>query len=214
MVVRTWRQCTKVVSPELVYVATDDDRIRTTCEDQGIQVIMTSHDCLTGTDRLAEASRQVVAQVYINVQGDEPVFNPCDLKILIDEATKNPTEILNGVCEISSDSQFRSYSVPKVVMRQDGRLLYMSRGPIPASKANSFNRAWRQVCAYAFPKEALEAFSAHPSKTALEKIEDIEILRFLELGWQVRMIPMSATSIAVDNPEDVGVAEAAIKEQG
>lgn len=214
MVVRTWRQCAQVVAENLLFVATDDVRIRKTCEEHGIQVLMTGSDCLTGTDRLAEAARQVDARVYINVQGDEPVFNPDDLKALIAAIATHPDTILNGVCSINDEAQYRSRSVPKVVMRPDGRLMYMSRAPIPASKADRFVKAWRQVCAYAFPKTALQAFAAHPAKTTLEEIEDIEILRFIELGWDVRMIPMSDLSVAVDNEHDVAVAEAAIKARG
>ncbi len=70
----------------------------------------------------------------------------------------------------------------------------MSRAPIPANKTDHFVAAWRQVCAYAFPRTALQAFAAHPGKTPLEAIEDIEILRFIELGWEVRMVPMSDLS--------------------
>jgi 3-deoxy-manno-octulosonate cytidylyltransferase (CMP-KDO synthetase) len=214
MIVRTWRQCTKVVPANLVFVATDDDRIRATCAAEGIQVLMTSTDCLTGTDRVAEAALAIDAKVYINVQGDEPVFNPADLEHIIDRARANPHEVFNGVCAISNEAEYRSRSIPKVVMRPDGELLYMSRGPIPANKADRFDLAWRQICAYAFPKNALAAFSASPSKTPLEQIEDIEILRFLELGWKVRMIAMSDASVAVDSPEDVLVAEAAIRARG
>ncbi len=214
MVVRTWQRCIEAVAPELVYVVTDDERIRQVCEAHGIQVLMTGSHCLTGTDRLAEAAKQVGARVYINVQGDEPVFNPDDLHALVEAVHANPDLILNGVCPISDEAQYRGRSVPKVVMRPDGRLLYMSRAPIPASKRDHFVTAWRQVCAYAFPREALAAFAACPGKTRLEEIEDIEILRFLELGWDVRMIPMSDFSVAVDNEEDVVVAEAAIRARG
>lgn len=78
-----------------------------------------------------------------------------------------------------------------------------SRAAIPTTKQGEFSRAWRQVCAYAFPREALRAFAARPTKTSLEEVEDIEILRFLELGWEVKMIEMSDQSISVDNLEDV-----------
>lgn len=210
MIVRTYRQCVKAVPTELVYVATDDVRIQSICESEGIQVILTSAGCLTGTDRVAEAARQIDADVYFNVQGDEPVFNPEDLTALINAAKANPTDVINGYCRIVDELKFRNSSTPKVVMRPDGRLLYMSRAPIPTNKIQDFDKAWRQVCAYAFPKHALEAFAATSSKTLLESIEDIEILRFLELGWEVRMIPMSDGSVAVDNPEDVVLAEAAI----
>lgn len=210
MVVRTYRQCVQAVDPSLVYVATDDERIRVVCEAEGIRVVMTSAACLTGTDRVAEVAMQVEADVYINVQGDEPVFNPDDLRLLIETANSRPDDVINGYCPIHTREDFHSTSTPKVVMRPDGRLLYMSRAAIPGNKENGFVKGWRQVCAYAFPRAALLAFAEAEGKTPFEAIEDIEILRFLELGWEVRMIPMSDSSIAVDHPEDVSHAEAAI----
>jgi len=214
MIVRTYRQCIKAVPAELVYVATDDDNIRAVCEKHGIQVVMTSISCLTGTDRVAEVAQKIEADAYINVQGDEPVFNPNDLTELINAVEKNPKDVINGYCSIKDEVIFRSSSVPKVVIRPDGRLLYMSRAPIPTNKGLAFIKCWRQVCAYAFPKKALEAFSSTASKTELEAIEDIEILRFLELGWDIRMVSMSDLSVAVDNPEDIIRAEAAIRSLG
>lgn len=213
MIVRTYRQCIQAADPSLVYVATDDERIQTVCAAEGIQVVMTSSACLTGTDRVAELARQIEADVYINVQGDEPVFNPDDLRLLIEAAQAQPDDVINGYCPINNDEHFRSTSTPKVVIRPDGRLLYMSRATIPSNKQNGFVEGWRQVCAYAFPRAALLAFAEKKGKTPLEAIEDIEILRFLELGWEVQMIPMSDSSIAVDNPHDVGQAEAAILER-
>jgi 3-deoxy-manno-octulosonate cytidylyltransferase (CMP-KDO synthetase) len=79
----------------------------------------------------------------------------------------------------------------------------MSRSPIPGNKSNQFSFSYRQVCAYAFPKEALVAFSKSNGKTMLEEQEDIEILRFLELGFEVRMLQMSNVSIPVDHFEDL-----------
>lgn len=214
MLVRTYRQCAKACPAEKIYVATDDPRIKAVCDAYGIQSLRTSSDCLTGTDRVAECAKKLDYDIFINVQGDEPVFNPDDISRLIDAIYQYPGEVLNGVCEIHDESQFRSTSTPKAVMRNDGRLLYMSRAAIPTSKKNEFTKAWRQVCAYAFPRAALEAFIAQPAKTPLELIEDIEILRFLELGFEVRMITLSEDSIAVDVPEDVPKVVAAIKERG
>jgi len=214
MLVRTYRQCLKAAPADRVFVATDNDKIKLACEQYGINVLMTSPDCLTGTDRVAEAAKFVEADTYINVQGDEPVFNPEDIKSLIAEADSNPDLILNGYCRIHDEEQFRSPSTPKVVLRPDGRLLYMSRAPIPSNKNHGFESAHRQVCAYAFPKAALAEFTSQTKKTPLEQIEDIEILRFLELGWDVKMILMSDNSVAVDNPEDVIKAEEVIQKLG
>lgn len=214
MVVRTYRQCLQVCPAERIHVATDDVRIAEVCRTEGIQVLMTSTGCLTGTDRVAECARQLSVEVLINVQGDEPVFNPQDLSQIIASLADYPGEVLNGFCAIEEEALFRSVTIPKVVMRPDGRLLYMSRSAIPGTKQHSFVRGWRQVCVYAFPRAALEAFAEQPAKTPLEELEDIEILRFLELGWEVRMLEMSSESVAVDTPEDVARAEAAIRERG
>lgn len=211
MIVRTYNQCLKAAPAESIFVATDDERIRLVCEQYNINVLMTSSSCLTGTDRIAEATKLIDADVYINIQGDEPVFNPDDIKLLINEAKKNPDLVLNGYCPISNENQFRSASTPKVVLRMDGRLLYMSRAGIPTNKSYGFESAYRQVCAYSFPKAALAAFASQVKKTPLEQIEDIEILRFLELGWDVKMVLMSDASVAVDNPEDALKAVDVIK---
>jgi 3-deoxy-manno-octulosonate cytidylyltransferase (CMP-KDO synthetase) len=152
-------------------------------------------------------AQHIYADSYINVQGDEPLFNPADLSALINVAKNNPNDVINGYCLIADEASFLSPSVPKVVVRQDGRLLYMSRGAIPSNKELRFAKAWRQVCAYAFPRASLEAFSSCTRKTALEEIEDIEILRFLELGWDVKMVQMSDASVPVDHPYDVEVVE-------
>lgn len=214
MVVRTYQQCIKACPPEKVFVACDDERIKAVCEQYSIQVLMTSSDCLTGTDRVAECAQQLDADVYINIQGDEPVFDPKDLEIFINAAQQFPSEVLNGVCEIKDEELFKSGTIPKAVMRADGRLLYMSRAGIPISKNHKFIKSWRQVCIYAFPKKALEVFKKQKVKTPLEQIEDIEILRFLELGWEVRMIPLSMQSVAVDTPEDIPRVEQVIQERG
>lgn len=214
MIVRTYRQCAKALPSDRIYVATDDQRIVDTCNAAGIKTVVTSNACLTGTDRVAEAAEQLEADVYINVQGDEPLFEPADLQLLLAAAQAHPDRILNGYCPITDESQFRSGSVPKAIMRPDGRLLYMSRAPIPTNKAGEFTHAWRQVCAYGFPRAALHAFAAAEAKTTLEAIEDIEILRFLELGWNIHMIPMSDQSVAVDNPQDVIKVEAVIRQRG
>ena len=207
MIIRTYRQCLKAVPSNLIYIATDHDLIKKTCSKEGVQVVMTSSNCLTGTDRVAEVSEKIHAETYVNVQGDEPLFNPDDLKLLLKEIKKYPNDIITGYCEIDNELMHKDIHVPKVVIRSDGRLLYASRAPIPFNKLNTFQKGWRQVCAYAFPKAVLKIFSSVKKKTELEEIEDIEYLRFLELGLEVRTLRMSKKSLAVDTPEDVILAK-------
>jgi 3-deoxy-manno-octulosonate cytidylyltransferase (CMP-KDO synthetase) len=207
MIIRTYRQCLKAVPSNLIYIATDHDLIKKTCSKEGVQVVMTSSNCLTGTDRVAEVSEKIHAETYVNVQGDEPLFNPDDLKLLLKEIKKYPNDIITGYCEIDNELMHKDIHVPKVVIRPDGRLLYASRAPIPSNKLNTFQKGWRQVCAYAFPKAVLKIFSSVKKKTELEETEDIEYLRFLELGLEVRTLRMSKKSLAVDTPEDVILAK-------
>ena len=211
MIVRTYNQCSKVVSKNKIIVATDSYEIKKVCDEYKIKSIITSNKCLTGTDRVAEIAKKFKCNFYINVQGDEPFFNPIDLKILIKEAKKNPEEIINGYTEIKDKKLFFNSSIPKVVFDRKGYLLYMSRGPIPINKTLEFKKAWRQVCAYSFPRKALFDFAKTKNKTPIESLEDIEILRFLEKGYNVKMIKMSNKSLAVDNKEDLEKAKIYLK---
>lgn len=211
---RVWQRCARALSAERVYVATDDGRIADHCRAAGIQVAMTGENCLTGTDRVYQASLQIEADLYVNVQGDEPLVRPADIRTVIDAARAHPGTVVNAMCAIAAEHDFRSPTVPKVVARPDGRLLYMSRAGIPTDKSHAFHRAMKQVCIYAFDKPALAAFAAAGAKTPLEAVEDIEILRFLELGFEVRMVEVSQASVAVDVPEDVERVRAALAAAG
>ena len=203
MIIRTYNQCRKVVPESKILVATDDKRIQEVCLREKINVVMTSKKCLTGTDRIAEVAKKFKADFYINVQGDEPICNPNDIKKLLKTAKKNPRTIINGYTAIKNKKQFNSGDIPKVVFRKDGRLLYQSRAPIPTTKNKKFVNSWRQVCIYSLPYKSLILFKSVQSKTPLEKIEDCELLRFLELGYEVKMIKMSDESIAVDTKENL-----------
>jgi 3-deoxy-manno-octulosonate cytidylyltransferase (CMP-KDO synthetase) len=172
MIQRVYERCLQVVPNEFIYIATDDQRIQNAAERFGATVIRTSKDCKTGTDRVAEVAEKVAAEYYINVQGDEPLFNPLDILEMLKAISLFRGEVINGYCQIKNIDDFISPSIPKVVFRQDGRLLYMSRRPIPGNKKKSFNFGFRQVCIYAFPSNLLRKFKNTHTKTPLENEED------------------------------------------
>ena len=203
MIIRTYNQCKKVVPKSKILIATDDKRIKVVCEKKKIKVIMTSKKCLTGTDRIAEVAKKLKADFYLNIQGDEPICHPGDIKKLLLTAKRNPKTIINGYTEIKNKKLFYSGHIPKVVFRKDGRLLYQSRAPIPTTINKRFVKSWRQVCIYSLPFKSLIAFKSVRKKTPLEKLEDCELLRFLELGYEVKMIKMSDKSISVDTKENL-----------
>ena len=173
MVVRTYRRCVAAVDADRIYVATDDDRIAEACRSEKIQVIRTASTCLTGTDRVAECAQKLDADTFLNVQGDEPIFEPADLSLLLDQARSRPGEVLNGCCPVRDRGEFHDRSVPKVVCRPDGRLLYMTRSAVPSGRSGEFSMAFRQVCAYAFPRAALAEFASAEEKTPLIRLHQL-----------------------------------------
>ena len=204
MLQHVYENCAKAVGPEKVYVATDDSRISCAVHNFGGQYIMTSSDCLTGTDRLAEANKKLDFDFVINVQGDEPLVSPKSIRMVIDQYLKSPGIIVNAMCAIRTKDEFMSANTPKVVFSLSGRLCYISRGCVPSSKERQENKlGHKQVCIYAFSKQHLNFFLNNPQKTPLERIEDIEILRFVENDVTVQMIDVGEGSIAVDVAADI-----------
>lgn len=201
------------VGSKNVYVATDDERIEKAVIKMGYQVIMTSESCLTGTDRLAEVATKVKADIYINVQGDEPLVNPEDIQKIINAKIKNPKEIINGYSIIAKNEDPENKNIPKVIFTEDKRLVYMSRKTLPGFKEdkNSPKEYYKQVCIYAFNQEELLEYGKFGKKSTLEYSEDIEIIRFLEFGRTIRMIQTNPGSLAVDTPEDIPKVEYALK---
>ncbi len=203
MIQHVWQLCCDAVGADKVYIATDDEKIAEAVTEFGGQTIFTSDQCLTGTDRLAEANTQLDCDFIINVQGDEPLINPNDILLVIDKYLQNPGKVINAMCKINSQAEFESLNIPKVVCDKNSSLLYMSRAGVPLSKDGQFHFAYKQVCIYAFSKEHLEFFHSMTKKTPLEQVEDIEILRFLEQGIEIKMVEVEQGSLAVDIPSDV-----------
>ena len=203
MIIRTYRQCLKAASANLIYVATDDQRIRKICLKENVQVVMTSSNCLTGTDRVAEVAKKIKAKYYINIQGDEPLFVPNDIKKLIKHANRDNGDILLGYCKTSSKKDLLSKNIPTMVFDKKEYLIYASRSLIP--NLNKINKSsyFKGIWGYAYPREKLLRFRREKRKTPLEKIEDIEILRFIELGFKVKLIKMSDFSKPIDIKSDI-----------
>lgn len=203
----------QAVGREAVFVATDDKRIARVVETAGFSAVITSDQALTGTDRLADAAAQIQADIYLNVQGDEPLLNPEDIIKILEAKHQYPNEIINGYCCIGANEDPASINIPKVIFTEDGRMVYMSRRPLPGYKdaKNAPAAYYKQVCIYAFSRDDLRRYAAFGRKSALEQSEDIEILRFLEWGATIRMVKTSSGSLAVDIPEDVAAVEAVLK---
>ena len=204
----------KAVGQENVYIATDDSQIQAAVQVMGYQVVMTSESCLTGTDRLSEVAHLIDADIYINVQGDEPLVNPEDIIMAIDAKKQYPNEVINCYSVMGNNEDPQSINIPKVIFTEDNRLVYMSRQALPGFKdsKNAPQVYYKQVCIYAFNRDELLAYGQFGRKSTLEQSEDIEINRFLEWGQTIRLIQTRPGSLSVDVPEDVAKVEAALKE--
>jgi 3-deoxy-manno-octulosonate cytidylyltransferase (CMP-KDO synthetase) len=203
MVIRTYMQCNKVIPKDNIIVATDSKKIIDICGKYNVPTILTSNKCLTGTDRVFEVSKKIKKNFYINLQGDEPIFNPNDIIKFLKVSLKDKNYVYNGYTLIKSKRDFFNLSVPKLVFNKKKELMYISRSPIPINKKGIFTKAFRQVCIYSFPKEFLHKFGKMKKKSFFEKNEDIEIIRFIENGLKVKMIKLSDKSVSVDTYDDL-----------
>ena len=131
MILRVADICSDVVGRENLYVATDNNKISKLVRDNNYKVVMTSTRCLTGTDRVAEASKKINSKIYINVQGDEPTINPKDIKTIIKAKIKYPNYVICGYDKVHKFENPKSLNLPKVVINDKQELVYISRSLIP-----------------------------------------------------------------------------------
>jgi 3-deoxy-manno-octulosonate cytidylyltransferase (CMP-KDO synthetase) len=212
LVLRVADICAKTVGKKNLYIATDSKKIEKKVREENYNSIMTSSKCLTGTDRVAEASKKLNAKIFINVQGDEPLISPKDIRAVIKAKKKFPHHVICGYDKIHKFQEPKNLNLPKVVVNKKKELIYISRSLIPGSKKTIKNKSYfKQVCIYAFNKKELNSFFSLKKKSEIEEMEDIEILRFFDLGIKIKMIRLNSNSVAVDEIKDVKKAEKIIK---
>jgi 3-deoxy-manno-octulosonate cytidylyltransferase (CMP-KDO synthetase) len=185
-------------------VATDDDRIMRAVEGFGGEAMLTSGDHATGTDRLFEVARRVPADLYVNIQGDEPLLDPADIDAMIVCLDSEPAVEVATLAEpLREPREMEDPNVVKVVTDAAGRALYFSRAPIPYPRdpAAPIDRR-RHVGLYAYRAATLREFAAWPAGT-LERVEGLEQLRILERGRAIRVLPARGRYQAVDTRDDV-----------
>ncbi len=203
LVIRVADICKKVVGRENLYIATDNKKISTVANNYNYNFLMTSKTCLTGTDRVAEASKKIKSKIIINVQGDEPLIRPSDIKKIINCKKKYPNHVICGYDKIHGSENPNNNNLPKVVVNKKNELIYISRSKIPGSKKNQIKgKYFKQVCIYAFNKNQLKKYLSFNKKSDVEKQEDIEILRFFDLNIKIKMVKLNSNSIAVDEIKD------------
>lgn len=210
MIERVWEACAKSVNTENILIATDNNKIQKFCKKKKMNVCVTSRGCLTGTDRIIEVAKKVKTKIYINVQGDEPLIDPREITKFIKKALNEPNQIYIAKSTIDKRG-FLNKNLPKIVTNNKNELLYISRSSIPGSKKNIFKKAYGQVNIYSYPRKVLIKKEFKNKKTFNEKIEDIEILRFLEKGYNIRVLLMNSSTHPVDTKDDIKIVERILK---
>lgn len=202
-----YQQCKKVKDLSDVYIATDDQRIYDACEQLDMKVIMTSTHHKTGTDRVGEVAEKIEADLYINIQGDEPMLEPDTISAAIKPFfVDEELQVSNLMTKITDPVDAVNFTVPKVLTNKENQGIYLTRATAPYPKGEIGYFYYKQVCVYGFTPSALAFYCQYGKehgKARLEAIEDIEILRFIENGYKVQYIEVASDTVAVDTYKDL-----------
>jgi 3-deoxy-manno-octulosonate cytidylyltransferase (CMP-KDO synthetase) len=193
-----------------VWVATPDPAIAGTVAGFGGFPILTGNHHVSGTDRVAEVAQSRPADIYVNVQGDEPLIAPETIRACAQPLLDNPEVQMASVWTECSEEEQPLASVVKCVTDLDGFALYFSRHPIPFPRQPRAQQVKKHVGLYAFRREVLLQFATW-TPTPLEQAESLEQLRFLEHGVRIKMARAEASVVAVDTPEQAAQAEAELE---
>src|ERR1035437_2784124 len=210
MVEWVWRAASASGRMDPVLVATDSEDVAVVCRERGIPVQMTSADCASGSDRVREVASRVDADIYVNIQGDEPTLTPEFFAPLLELFLRPEVEVATLAVPCPA-ADITNPNAVKVVTALDGRALYFSRSTIPFDRDQAGFVGYRKhLGIYAYRKAALERFGAVPPG-ALERVEQLEQLRPLENGIDIYVAAAPADTIGVDTEEDLARAEAVLR---
>jgi 3-deoxy-manno-octulosonate cytidylyltransferase (CMP-KDO synthetase) len=216
MIQRVYERAKLAKQANQVIVATDDERIVKAVEAFGGEARMTRTDHRTGTERVAEVAAHVEGDIFVNVQGDEPLLDPAAVDTAVSSLLEEPTALISTVATpIKTPGDIMDPNVVKTVLDFDGNALYFSRAPIPwvrDTASKTLVRHLKHLGLYVFQREALLEYATLP-QGELERIEQLEQLRWMENGWKIRVAEVEHDAVSVDVPEDVGRVEKLLQGQ-
>lgn len=203
MVQHVYERVRQVSLFDEVLVATDDERIVRAVTAFGGNACMTSPDCPSGSDRLIEVASSHPADIYVNVQGDEPLVEPSSIERLARVMLENPDLQMGTLCYPVSEQQAQNPNLVKVVRAHNGNALYFSRSPIPFPRSGGIAPSYfGHLGMYAYRREFLMNFGNLPW-SSLENTEKLEQLRVLQAGIAIRVLEVEPSDPGVDTPEDL-----------
>lgn len=203
MIQRVYEAVQKASLVDAVLVATDDARIVQAVEAFGGRAILTSPQCASGTDRLVEVARQEQADIYLNVQGDEPLLRPADVDKLVQALLDSPHMAAATPCYPITFEQAADPNLVKIARSDSGAALYFSRARIPFDRDGEETGVyWGHMGMYAYRPDALKIFADH-GPGMLERTEKLEQLRLLQHGVGIQTVELPPCAPGVDTPEDL-----------
>ena len=210
MVQHVYERARRARNASRVIVATDDERIMKAVEAFGGEARMTRHDHRTGTERIAEVAAHTQGDIFVNVQGDEPLLDPAAVDTAVTFLQEDPPAAISTVAvPIRKPADIMDPNVVKTVLDFDGNALYFSSAPIPWVRdtgAQVQARHLKHLGLYVFRRDALLEYPTLP-QGELERLEQLEQLRWLENGWKVRVAEVEHDAVSVDVPDDVARVE-------
>ena len=216
MIQRVYERAKLAQTVHRVLVATDDQRILDAVQGFGGEARMTRADHRTGTERIAEVAAREKGDIFVNVQGDEPLIDPAAIDIAVGALLEEPPAQISTVAtQIRHAADIMDPNVVKTVVDFDGNALYFSRAPIPwirNTQQKVHVNYWKHLGLYVFQREALLEYPTLPHGE-LEKAEQLEQLRWLENGWRIRVAEVARDAVSVDVPEDVARVEKLLQEE-
>lgn len=200
MVQHVYESALKVSNAHVVVIATDDERVAAAVSAFGGEYVMTSPDHPSGTDRLAEVMSQVDADIYINVQGDEPLVRSADIEKLAAGMLADKNVSIGTLCHSIDSREAANPNSVKVVLAENGNALYFSRSPIPYARDDAEVSYLKHVGVYAYRREVLAEYPKL-KQPMIEQVEKLEQLRLLSAGFCIRAYQVEPTGPGVDTPE-------------
>ena len=218
MIQHVYEHAARAASLQRLLVATDDARIQQALARFGGEVLMTSGDHKSGTDRVAEAARQLMLSdqaIVVNIQGDEPLLHPEMIDSLADTLKAKADVDMATLAHPSTDkNDFHDSAVVKVVLDSEGRALSFSRAPFPAlTEASSAPKYYKHLGFYGYRNKFLQEFTKLPPGV-LERQEKLEQLRALEHGFRISVVITPHDSVGVDTPEDLALVRNILDKSG
>lgn len=206
------QQLKKVNNVDDTVVATDDERIVDVCLLYGMNVMLTSKDHNTPTSRLYEVSTRMEGDKFVFVGGDEPMINPQSIEQVVAVAREEDSFAVNAMTKIKTSPEVIDFTNIKVVVNTDNMLLYTSRSPLPFPKGGLDFDYMKFVGIGVFSREALAFYNETP-KSDIERIEECDLLRFIERGKPVKMVYVESNNVSIDTPKDLDLARVIMQER-